>query len=493
MKKSLSIAALIIAIIACLPLVSGLIAKNRFEALTAELQAKNPNIPIQSQYHLGWLSSTAKVTWGNNAPEAQWPALQHEVIIHHGPIAFFPDAEGKTHFFFGIAVLEVHLPELAKNSLFTIHFQKKIFSALIRIPFDLHYAADVHAALQATVNLASKPLLNLNLDLLQLDCNFTRDFSRVKGQLLVQNFNVNADSRGYLNIPSIQVQINNKRDQGVYLGTETVTLPGIDLSIPPILQFKLQDFNSVFVGSRQKTDISYQMTLGINHALYNNQNYGPLNFDFQINNLNFKVLAEIEEKVRVYAKQSALRPENTGDLQNALAEDLKKLAPGLVQSNTEIALKQLELSIPNGSLHSQGTVRFVQLPPSLDNISALMQDITLYYHLEISKSLAQSFIVDLIDSNIGVANNTIDPNAVLGQLAKLGLLQENSDSYNLEITIKQGVPYVNQQPFNPTILQQLQTIAAPEEVLTPPPAVAIPPATIAAPQAIVNGAAPVKH
>ncbi len=485
MKKTLSIAALIIAIIACLPLVSGLIAKNRFEALTAELQAKNPNVQIQSQYHLGWLSSTAKLTWGTSAPEAQWPAIQHEVIIHHGPLAFFYDEQGKMHFFFGIAVLDVRLPEFAKSSLFTIDFQKKIFSALVRIPFNLHYAVDVHAALQATINLASKPILNLNLDQLQLTCDFTHDFSRVKGQLLVQNFNVNADSRGYLNIPSIQVEINNHREQRVYLGNETITIPSIDLSIPPMLQFKLQDFNSAFVGLRKKNDVSYQMTLEINNANYDNQSYGPLGFNFQVNNLNFKVLAEIEEKVRVYAKQRATQPENTEDLQNALAEDLKKLLPGLVQNNTEIALKQLDLSVPSGNLHSQGSVRFVQLPTSVDNLSALMQDIELSYHLELSKSLAQSFLVDLIDSNIGIANNNIDPTSILGQLAKLGLLRENSDSYNVDINIKKGAPYVNQQPFNPSILQQLQTVAAPQEVLTPPPAGAIPPATIATPQAAV--------
>jgi uncharacterized protein YdgA (DUF945 family) len=249
-----------------------------------------------------------------------------------------------------------------------------------------------------------------------------------------------------------------------------------------MLQFKLQKFNSVFVGLRNNNDVSYQMTLGVNNATYNNQSYGPLNFNFQVNNLNFKVLAEIEEKVRVYAKQRAEHPENTEELQNALAEDLKKLFPGLAQNNTEVALKQLDLSVPSGNLHSQGSMRFIQLPTSIDNLSALMQDIELSYHLEISKSLAQSFIVDLIDRNIGVANNNIDPTSILGQLAKLGLLKENSDSYNVDINIKKGASYVNQQPFNPSILQQLQTMAAPpQEVLTPPPAVAAPQAAVAAP------------
>ncbi len=473
MKKTLSITALGIIILAFLPLVSGLVAKNRFENLTAQLQVKYPNVQIHSNYRLGWLSSEASLAWNANASEVEWPAIQHQVIIHHGPIAFFHDEQGHTQFFFGIAVLDVQLPKLTKSNLFTIDFQKKIFSARISIPFSLHYAVNLHAALQATVNLAKTPLLSLNLDQLQLKGNFTHDLSRVKGQLLVQNFNVNANSKGYLTIPSIQVHIDNHREQGVYLGNETIAISSIDLSIPPMLQFKLQDFNSSFVGSREKTDISYQMNLGVNNATYNSQGYGPLNFDFQMNHLNFKTLAQIEEKIQVYAKQRALQPENTENLQNTLAEDLKKLLPGLVQNNTELALKQLALSVPNGSIHSEGTLRFAS-PPTSSNINALMKEIDLYYHLEISKSLAQSFLTDIIDRNMGLATNHIDPSAILGQLAKMGLLKENNDSYNLEIKIKQGAPTVNQQPFNPALLQQLQMTVAPQEVLTPPPAVVAP-------------------
>ncbi|MCD6046313.1 MAG: hypothetical protein K0R48_1476, partial [Gammaproteobacteria bacterium] len=322
-------------------------------------------------------------------------------------------------------------------------------------------------------NLANKPILNLNLETLQLDCNFTHDLSRVKGNFLLQNLNVNANAKGYLNIPNIQVHIENHRDQGVYLGNETIAIPSIDLSVASMLQFKLQDFNSSFVGSRKQNDISYQMNLAMQNALYNNQNYGPFLFDFQINNLSFKVLAQMEEKIRTYAKERAKQPENTAALQNTLAEDLKNLSPGLIQSNTELALKQLDLSAPIGSIHSQGTVRFPTVPTSTD-INALMRDIDLSYHLEISKNLAQSFITDIIDRNIGAANNNIDSNAILGQLGQMGLLRENNGAYNLDINIKQGAFSVNQKPFTPAVLQQLQMTPAPHEVLTPPPAVVAP-------------------
>lgn len=477
MKKILSIAALIVVILAFLPLVSGLVAKNRFENLTAELQVKYPNLQISSNYHLGWLSSEATLSWNVNASGAEWPAIQHEVIIHHGPIAFFHDEQGRTQFFFGVAVLDVQLPVLSQSNLLTINFQKKIFSAIIRIPFDLHYAVAVHAALHATVNLAKQPLLSLNLDQLRLESNFTHDLSRVKGEFLVQNFTINANDRGYLTLPSIQVNLNNHREEGVYLGNETIAIPSIDLSLPPMLQFKLQDFHSSFVGAREKTAISYQVNLGVNGATYNDQNYGPLTFDFQVNRLNFKTLAQMEEKIQAYAKQRTLQPENTEDLQNALAEDLKKLLPGLVQKDTEIALKQLDLSLPNGNVHSQGTLSFASVPTSI-NINTLMQDVELYYHLAMNKSLAESFITDIIDRNIGVINNQIGPNVILGQLANLGLLRENNDTYNLDIQIKQGVITVNQQPFNAALLQQAQMALTQPEVLTPP--------AVAAPKTVVG-------
>ncbi len=463
MKKALSLTGAILAIIACLPLVFGLVAKNRFEHLTTQLQIKNPQLQVKTSYHLGWLSSRASLSWSSdNQGAGSLPSLQHDVIIHHGPVAFFQDVQGRTHFFFGIALLDIQLPQLAKNSFFSIDFKKKRFAATMRIPFNLHYAINANAALDATLSIAGQSILRLNLDQLQLSCDFTQNLNRVKGLFSLDNFSVNADSRGYLTIPKLQVHLDHHREQGVYLGHETILIPSIDLSAPPFVQFKLNDFNSSFLGQRQKTNIRYQMNLVLQNAVYNNQNYGPFAFDFQINNFNFETLSNIEGKISAYVKEKKVHPENAEVQQRALAETLKKLLPGLIQPNTEIALKQLDLSLPNGSLHSQGYLRFAKAPISLD-INALIQQADLYYHLDISKNLAQFFIIDMIDSSIGAANNSIDPTAVLGQLAKLGLLQENSDSYILDIKIKQGVPTVNQLPFNSGVLQQINMAAAQQQ------------------------------
>lgn len=469
MKKTLSLVAIIIIIIAATPFITGLVAKNRFENLAAQIQLQNPNLKLNTHYHLGWLSSRATVNWGlNSATEEPVPALQHEIIIHHGPIAVFQGEDGRTHFFLGIAVINVQLPQFAPNPMFSIHFQKKVFSNTIRIPFNLHYDIRLHARLQATVNVANKPLLNLNLDDLLLKCNFTHNLSRVQGQFLVDNFNITGNSIEYLNIPKIEVQINHHTEQGVYLGNEAIRIPSIDLSLPNMLQFKMQMLTAAFTGTQDKDNVTYQMVLGVSNALYNEAAYGPFAFDLQISNLNFKALSQIQQKIQDYVKAKAAQPDNADALQNDLEQALRPLLPTLIQANTELTLKQLDFSIPSGSLRSNGYLRFSQRPTALD-VSALLQSTELHYHLAANQDLTQDLIQNLLDRTLGLVSNTLDPAQILTQLMQIGLIKESNGFYNVDIAVKRGAPYVNDQPFNPAVLQQIQ-LTAPEKAAKAVPA-----------------------
>ncbi len=466
MKKTFSIIALIIVIIAALPFITGLVAKNRFENLVAQIQAQNPNLTLHTNYHLGWLSSRAQVDWSLNSAATQMPALQHEVIVHHGPLAFFRDEKGHNRFFLGIAVLNVELPQFTKNPLFTIDFQKKVFSNTIHIPFNLHYRIRLHALLQATVSVGNKPLFQLNLDNLMLRCNFTHDLSKVQGQFLVDNFKIMNDATPYLTIPKIEININHHTKEGVYLGNESVYIPSIDLLLPSFVQFKMQTLTSSFIGEQDKNNVTYKMGLSMNNASYNGESYGPFAFDFQIGNLSFKALSQIQQKIQAYVKAKAEHPDNADALQDTLAEDLRTLLPTLIQANTTLTLKQLDFSIPTGSVRSNGTLVFSQTPKTLD-MDTLRQNAELNYHLATSQDLAQTLIRTLLSKSLGPMSNTSDAQSILAQLIQMGLIKESNGFYGLDIQIKQGIPYVNERPFNPAILQQLQLAPSAATATTP--------------------------
>lgn len=465
MKKTLSIIALLIIIIAALPFITGLVAKNRFENLVTQIQIQNPNLKLHTNYHLGWLSSRATVAWSLNEPAEEMPALQHEVIIHHGPLVFFHDEKGKIQFFPGIAVLNVQLPQFAKNPLFSIDFQKKTFSNTIRIPFNLHYSIRLQAILQATVSVGNKPLLQLNLDDLMLHCNFTHDLSKVSGQFLVDNFKITSSANYYLNIPKIEINIDHHTEQGVYLGNESVHIPSIDISLPALLQFQMRTLTSSFQGEHTNNNVTYTMGMDMNSAVYNGKTYGPFAFNVQIGNLNFDALSQIQQKIQAYVKAKAEHPQNADILQNTLAQDLRGLFPALIQPNTELTLKQLDFSIPSGSVRSNGYLRFSQTPKTLD-MDTLTQSAELSYHLATSQALAQTLIRTLFDKSLGMATNELNPEQVITQLIKMGLIRENNNFYYLDIKMKQGIPYVNELPFNPAILQQIE-LTAPQTPTVP--------------------------
>ncbi len=460
MKKTLSILALIILIIAALPFVTGLIAKNRFENLATQIQHQNPNIQLKTKYHLGWLSSRAVLSWSLNTPtNTAMPTLQHPAIIHHGPFILFKDEEGKTHFFFGIALLQVQLPELAQNSVFSIDFKKKIFSNFIYIPFNLHYDFRLHTQLQATVNFNRIPLLSLNLDNLGLNANFTHNFNQVQGQFLLENLNLDSQNNGYLAIPRIEINIDHHLEQSVYLGNESIHIPLIDLSIPSLIQLKMQTLASSFAGHREKNDdVDYTLDLSVNNILYDNQSYGPFAFDFEIRDLNFKVLSEVEQKLQQYVNAKPDQANNASELQTTLEKDMRTLLPTLIQPNTEFNLKQLDFSVPSGSIRSNGVLHFLKTPKML-SLDALMQASELQYHLAASQSLTQLLIQSVLAKSLGIVDNQWDPAKILAQLLRLGLVKENNGFYYIDIRVKQSVPYVNELPFNPAVLQKIQWIA----------------------------------
>ena len=456
----LSIVAVVIVVVALLPVTTGLIAKNRFNHLVERLQQQNPAIKVTSAYHLGWLSSRATVNWTIAMPNTQMPTIENDVIIHHGPLAFYTNDEGQHKFYFGIAVLDFKLPDLLKDAMFAIDFQKKNFSAIICIPFNLHYNTHIHAAVQASLTVAGKPLASINLDNLTLQSNANSDLSSVKADFLMENFNINAESQGYLNIPKITATADLHAEDHVYLGNESFSVPSVEISAASAVQFKADSFTTGFTGQKDKDGVNYEVMANLKNATYNGVSYGPFAFDLEAAHFNFKALSQIQQKLDALKKQMVDNPDSA---ENSMMDELKPLLPQLIQANTEINLKQLDFTVPYGSYQSNGYIHFNQAGSANGDIVALISKAEMKYHVITDQAFATFIIQSLGNKNNTSATQTFDPQQALSQLVQAGLVHENNGQYELDIMFKQGMPYINNQPFNPGMLQQLENSAASPE------------------------------
>lgn len=453
-------------------------------------------------YNRGWFTSSAQLDVKITVPERvmkgaddQLQTIPEESYsmkipfeVYHGPIAFTPS---RIYLGLGYGQTRIDLPDGLEEQAFTI-FKPESTMPVLELGVFVSYLNSS----QFKINLPGFKLVAKDnggqIEWLGMNSNIhiTHDMNSIEGNITIDGVNVVKDK-----IKAILGKFSNKfdlrkTDFGLYLGTAEVSLPSLIVSGNDKTVFQLDKFKALSDSDVNNGLLKSSFKTSVDKVVVQGRSYGPAKLEMSINNLDAKVLTDINEQA------NKLQHGNDAQRQQAMFAILPQL-PKLVANGAFFEVSTLNITMPEGDVSANLKI---SLPKGTeDNPFKLIQKVHGEGRVQVPAAIVTQLVEESVKMNLmqqsalqkamvsqmktsavvtkasqdaaaqGADNKSSNATSAsddelskqalegaknkLSSLVKDKILVEKGSNYILEFMFDQGQFTINGQPFNPEMLK----------------------------------------
>ena len=181
------------------------------------------------------------------------------------------------------------------------------------------------------------------------------DFNRVLLNANAPGLQGSAKSKGEFALKDFQLKIEQSRGQnGLMIGTTNAKLAQLDLHLTDGTPLKLKLENLAYLGDIKEVGefINGSAKIDLAKIILDDQPYGPAVMIAEANHLHGKTLAKLGDELTLLQKKKMTREQLT----EALSDMAKTHGLPLLQNDPQLAIKKLEIKLPEGAIRFSGEV-----------------------------------------------------------------------------------------------------------------------------------------
>ena len=416
------------------PALVGLYLEREFAHVVARLERPGVSRVTHARFKRGWLSSTANVRIELAAPLCQAPPCAGTTLrtrIHHGPLPFdAPLAQGDGFEpSLGVGVTDIDLASLWPTRVFEpalapLRLVTRVgFDAVARsrLRFDgrtLDISRDRLLAHIETAPIEARAQIPLAGGPITVEAD-APEFSIVGaegGQLAWHDLEARLDASGSGSIRARSLSLADGLGQALLLQTlawQWQSLPGAS------------------------GRVSARLDGRIARAVLDNQEYGPLQFEAQVADL------DVHAGQALFDQVGRLRDIETGELDEAARAELySQTLPAVLAGGPRIDIPRLRLTTPQGDVRLRLRIQAPERMRRARLLADVVSQLDVDFETRVPAGLARDLAVQVMQSS-GRSPHTIeqaDIDRALAELVQQHLIEavDDGSAYRLRLTIEGG-------------------------------------------------------
>jgi uncharacterized protein YdgA (DUF945 family) len=509
MKKIVGLVVVLAAIILGSYYGMGVITERTLKKNLAIVNQSNGLVVRVTQYERHWFTSNAILDWNLHIPARNVkdangqitaiPAKDYEIrmplSISHGPVIF---ADSTVKFGLGYAKTDLDLPKE-----YTEELDKQYTADSVKPRINTSIFVNYLNNCRLLVNVPPFKLVtkqgNSEFEWLGMlsDISISSKMSHVDGSVTVDGVNLTKeDMKAALGKTTSDYDLH-RTEMGLFLGDANLSFPSFLITKKDQKIFEIEQFDVHSNSDVSQGLFSSDFKSMLDKVYANGKVYGPGVVELSIKNLDAQILAKINEQITNIQQGSDNQRQQT--LLNLIPE-----LPKLVSKGAELVIPKLSMVMPEGPIN--GNLSIVFPHENIPNPFQLMQKIQGEGKLQIAAPVFKNFLQDSIKRRLLAQLSQPAPTATapteqpapaagtdsteqpasaaataptaqpapqpttvnaqdieqqsaaqaeerIASLIQSGTLTMAGTDYVISIKLSQGQLTVNNQPFNPAMIQ----------------------------------------
>jgi uncharacterized protein YdgA (DUF945 family) len=346
------ILAVVMLVLAFLPFYGGYEAERAYLDLVERIRAGAAGqVEVGSEFHRGWLQSTAVTRFGGNGPDDPRGVEFHHTFVH-GPIPFGELLAGRLPTSFALAVIESDFrPKFAERSPWMEGLAGR---PLVRFRTTLERSGWIELVVESPAIQLETGDSSLAWDGIQGSALVSPDFARVSGAIEAPSLELHSDGQ-LLRMAAASLEFANETSaNGLPEGAVVFSLAELSSERAGAAGFRLRNGS---LHARNDEDLafdSYEMRVGgaFDELSSDGDRFGPGAVELAVRNLKASALRELGEQIEALAAQH----HSGGEVDLASLNAGLTALPKLVELSPEIALTRFELTGEEGALAGTASI-----------------------------------------------------------------------------------------------------------------------------------------
>ncbi len=469
-KWLISIVVLILLIVGVGPYITGIMAERKMDQMIAMVPA-NSGISIKKEYYLrGWLKSEASylitldprvAASGHNQPKVGAISIRSKQMIYHGPFIIGHSTPDHGNFLVGQALIteQVEIPD-EKDAMLSQYVQQSELGkgdALIYLTGAIQ--ADYRIP-KVTIH-SSVPGNHFELAGTTFNMHASSGLDAVKSETHIKSITMMSGPNNKVQLNDLAMQTDvSKGKYDLWYGTMQFSLASINASAPDQAPFTLQQLVVESNNTATGDVANMQVAVKFNKLVAQNEQYGPGDFNVELNNIGAKALAELD----ALAQQMQNAQHNPQLRSPQQLSQMMEVFTRLLSHGFQLIINPFQMTTPHGDVKVQAEMTLpnvsdrkalVPLPELLRSGNATLQisvpeslvrEIMVARTKQSHQARQQTSQTAILMSMSGQNSDQViqsQVNQQLSQLQRQGVLTEDNGNYIFSSEYKNGQLYIN--------------------------------------------------
>jgi uncharacterized protein YdgA (DUF945 family) len=459
MKVIRPILVLVAGVLAFLPFYGGYAAQRAYIDLVDGMRmGVRGQMGIVSEFHRGWLRSTAVTRFAGTGPDDPTGVELHHTFIH-GPIPFGELLRGRLPTSFALAIVETdYSPEFAERSPWKEGLDGR---PLVRFRTTVGRKGWIETAVESPPIHLETANDELAWEGIHGTAFATRDFETSSGAFEAPSLEVRSGD-GVLRLKAATVEFENETTaNGLLDGAFILSLEelSVESAGDPESGLFLRDWSFYGTNDEDLAFDTYEVRVGtaFEEAVIDGDRFGPGGIELTLRNLQASALSELGEQLEALAEQRQGLQEAEFSPLNARLDVL----PKIVALSPEIVLTRFDLASDDGDL--EGTARIgidgakaQGMPMPLFLPLAVEADASILVPTAMFHRLVESFLMSVSGNSGPIPPNqtrqdlkvqaALSRSETVVSLLESGYIARQGDGYRIRLKLRDGQLWLNGRP-----------------------------------------------
>jgi len=446
-------------VLAFLPFYGGYEAQRAYVDLVDGMRiGARGQLGIVSEFHRGWLRSTAVTRLAGTSPDDPLDVELHHTFIH-GPIPFGELLRGRFPTSFALAIVETdYRPEFAERSPWKEGLDGR---PLVRFRTTIEPKGWIKTVVESPPIHVETADDELAWEGIHGTAVATRDFETASGVIEAPSLEVRSGGE-VLRLKAASIEFDNETTaNGLLDGAFVLSLAELSVRSAggPGSDLLLRNGSFYGVNDEDLAFDTYEMRVGaaFDEAVIDGGRFGPGAIEVALRNLQASALRELGEQLEALAEQRQGPQEAAFSPLSARLDVL----PKLVASSPEIVLTRLDLASEEGDL--AGTARIGidgekarGMPMPLFLPLAVEADASIFVPATMFHRLAEAFLMSVSGNDGPIPPNqtrqdlkaqaALSRSETVSSLLDAGYLVRQDDGYRIRLRLRDGQLWRNGRP-----------------------------------------------
>jgi len=459
MKAIRPILVLVVGVLAFLPFYGGYAAQRAYiDLVDAMRMGTRGQAGVVSEFHRGWLRSTAVTRLAGTNPDGP-PAVELHHTFIHGPILFGELLRGRLPTSFALAIIETdYSPEFAEQSPWKEGLDGR---PLVRFRTTVDRKGWIKTLVESPPIHLETANDTLAWEGIRGEAVVTRDFETSSGAIEMPSLEVRSGD-GVLRLKAASIEFENETTaNGLLEGAFVLSLEELSVESAggPGDGLLLRDWSFYGINDEDLAFDTYEIRVGtaFEEAVIDGDRFGPGGIELALRNLQASALSELGEQLEALAEQRQGPQEAEFSPLNAQLDVL----PKLVALSPEIVLTRFDLASDDGDL--AGTARIgidgekaQGMPMPLFLPLAVEADASIFVPAAMFHRLAESFLMSVSGNSGPIPPNqtrqdlkaqaALSRSEFVASLLETGYVVRQGDGYRIRLKLREGQLWLNGRP-----------------------------------------------